>query len=118
MTLSGPDFMSLQVDDLERAERFYMEVIGLTRAEKKPEAVVFATQPIPFAVRSPLTPLPEPSERAQGVSLWFYTAAPALHARLSEAGVTIVQPLTDGPFGRMFTFVDPDGYRITAHDGR
>lgn len=71
MTLSGPDFISLQVDDLDRAERFYTEVIGLTRAEKKPEAVVFATEPIPFAVRLPLTPLPEPSKRAQGVSLWF-----------------------------------------------
>lgn len=119
MTLSGPDFISLQVDDLDRAEAFYAEVIGLTRAERKPEAVVFATQPIPFAVRLPLAPLPEPSERAQGVSLWFYTDdAPAFYTRLGEAGVPIVQPLMSGPFGKMFTFVDPDGYRITVHDGR
>ena len=26
------------------------------------------------------------------------------------------QPI-DGPFGRTFTFADPDGYRITIHDG-
>jgi len=53
------------------------------------------------------------------VSLWFYTDdAPALYTRLSEAGVPITQPLTNGPFGQMFTFVDPDGYRITVHDGR
>lgn len=119
MTLQGLDFMALQVDDLERAERFYTEVIGLTRAETRPGAVVFATTPVPFAVRTPLAPLPQPSERAQGVSLWFYTDdAPALHTRLSEAGVPITQPLTNGPFGQMFTFVDPDGYRITVHDGR
>ncbi len=119
MTLSGPDFISLQVDNLDRAERFYTDVIGLTQAEKNPEAVIFATQPIAFAVRLPLTPLPEPSERARGVGLWFHTHdAPALHTRLSEAGVPIAQPPTSGPFGQMFTFVDPDGYRITVHDGR
>lgn len=119
MTLEGLDFMALQVDNLGRAEKFYTDVIGLVQAEKKPEAVVFATQPIPFAVRTPLAPLPQPSERARGVSFWFYTEdAPALHTRLSEAGVPIAQPLTSGPFGQMFTFVDPDGYRITAHDGR
>ena len=54
MTLQGLDFMALQVDDLERAERFYTEVIGLTRAETRPGAVVFATTPVPFAVRTPL----------------------------------------------------------------
>lgn len=119
MTLWGPDFISLQVDDLDRAEQFYVELLGLTRAEKKPEAVVFATQPIPFAVRLPLAPLPEPSRRALGVGLWFHTDdAPALYVQLSEAGVSIAQPLAHGPFGQMFTFVDPDGYRITAHDGR
>ncbi len=117
MTLTGPDFVALQVDDLDRAEKFYVEVIGLTRAQRRPEAVVFATQPIPFAVRTPLAPLPEPSKRAQGVSLWFYTEdTSTLHTRLSAEGVPIVQPLADGPFGQMFTFADPDGYRITVHD--
>lgn len=119
MTLQGPDFVALQVDDIGRAESFYTEVIGLTRAQVRPEAVIFATEPIFFAVRTPLAPLPEPSGRAQGVSLWFYTEdAPALHTRLAEAGVPIVQPLADGPFGQTFTFTDPDGYRITVHDGR
>jgi predicted enzyme related to lactoylglutathione lyase len=29
--------------------------------------------------------------------------------------VPIVQPPQPGPFGRMFSFVDPDGYTITVH---
>ncbi len=28
----------------------------------------------------------------------------------------IVAAPVDGPFGRTFTFADPDGYRITLHD--
>lgn len=43
MTLQGPDFVALQVEDLGRAESFYTEVIGLTRAQVRPEAVIFAT---------------------------------------------------------------------------
>jgi predicted enzyme related to lactoylglutathione lyase len=30
--------------------------------------------------------------------------------------VPIVTPPVDGPFGRTFSFADPDGYVITIHD--
>ncbi len=37
-------------------------------------------------------------------------------SRTFEAhGVPIVQQPFDGPFGRTFSFVDPDGYTITVH---
>ena len=29
---------------------------------------------------------------------------------------TIISAPTDGPFGRAFTFADPDGYQVTLHD--
>lgn len=123
MNLLGPDFVMLEVDDLSRSEKFYTDVIGLTRAPlNRPGAVVFATQPIPFGIRTAPTTLSssaEPSLRGQGVSLWFYTDdAPALHDRLNELGVVITQPLSDSPFGKMFVFRDPDGYLLTAHDGK
>jgi uncharacterized glyoxalase superfamily protein PhnB len=41
----------------------------------------------------------------------------ALHQQLVERGVTITQGLADGPFGKTFTFRDPDGHLITVHDG-
>jgi catechol 2,3-dioxygenase-like lactoylglutathione lyase family enzyme len=51
-TVSGLDFLALQVRDLERAADFYERELGLTRAPfSPPEAVVFATSPIPFALR-------------------------------------------------------------------
>ena len=55
MTVTGPDFIALQVRDLERSARFYETKLGLLRAPSSPKAaVVFATAPIPFAVREPL----------------------------------------------------------------
>lgn len=53
-----------------------------------------------------------------GVALWFRaTGVQALHDRLHAAGVPIVKAPEDGPFGRMFTFVGPEGYAITTHEG-
>ncbi len=121
MPVTGPDFVALQVNDIEESAKFYEEHLGLNRAPKAPEgAVVFTTSPIPFAVREPLpgvdlsatTPRP-----GVGVALWLHADdSQAIHDTLSEAGVQIVAPPTDGPFGRAFSFSDPDGYVVTVHD--
>ena len=34
----------------------------------------------------------------------------------ATGGHTIVSAPVDGPFGRTFTFADPDGYQITLHE--
>ncbi|MGD1059653.1 MAG: VOC family protein [Solirubrobacteraceae bacterium] len=76
MAVTGPDFISLQVRDLERSAAFYQQYLGLKRSDAgPPHAVVFDTKPR-----------------------------------------TIVSAPIDGPFGRTFTFADPDGYQITLHD--
>lgn len=120
MAVTGPDFVALQVRDLERAATFYETHLGLTRAAGPPGAVVFTTAPIAFAVREPLpgVDLAAASPRpGLGVALWLHTDdAQTLHDRLSEAGVPILVAPVDGPFGRQFTFTDPDGYAITLHD--
>jgi predicted enzyme related to lactoylglutathione lyase len=36
--------------------------------------------------------------------------------RVRAAERPIVTEPYDGPFGRTFTFADPDGYAITVHD--
>ncbi len=52
-----------------------------------------------------------------GVALWIdCDNVNELHAKLQAAGVTIITPPFDGPFGRTFVFADPDGYRITANE--
>ncbi|MFF0001483.1 VOC family protein [Streptomyces avermitilis] len=121
VTVSGPDFIALQVRDVEAAAAFYEERLGLRRAPASPPgAVVFATAPVPFAVREPLpgVDLDVVERPGLGVALWFRTAdAQALHDRLYAAGTPIAKAPEDGPFGRMFTFIGPEGYAITAHEG-
>ena len=121
MPVTGPDFIALQVRDLERSSAFYETHLELVRAAvSPPHAVVFATSPIAFAVREPLPGVdldaiaPRPGA---GVALWLASDdAPGLHDRLVAADVAIVVAPTPGPFGLMFSFSDPDGYVITIHD--
>ncbi|GCE50313.1 putative enzyme related to lactoylglutathione lyase [Thermosporothrix hazakensis] len=116
----GPDFLALQVRDLQASRRFYTEVLGLREApQSPPNAVVFATSPIPFAIREPLVNLDDVPRLGWGVALWLACDnADELCASLEAAGSPIVQRPFDGPFGRTFSFVDPDGYTITVHGGK
>jgi predicted enzyme related to lactoylglutathione lyase len=120
MTVTGLDFVALQVRDIEQAARFYESVVGLTRAAfSPPHAVVFNTSPIPFAVRdvAPGVDLASITQPGRGVALWFHAPdVAALHASVVAAGAPVVQEPFDGPFGTTFTFLDPEGYAITVHD--
>ena len=72
MKTIGPSFIALQVSDLETSARFYTEELGLDRvAQSPPGAVVFATTPIPFALRVPSVDLSEVEHLGWGVALWF-----------------------------------------------
>jgi len=120
MPVTGPDFISLQVRDLERSAQFYEQYLGLNRSPAgPPHAVVFETRPVAFAVRD-LLPGFSPTSTAQpgaGMALWLHaTDTQAIHDTLAAAGIPITGAPFDGPFGRTFTFADPDGYQITLHD--
>lgn len=118
MTVTGPDFLALQVRDLEQAAEFYETQLGLRRAPSPPGAVVFGTTPIPFAVREALPGVDlDAAPLGAGVALWLHAEdAQVVHDRLVAAGVSIVTAPFDGPFGRTFVFADPDGYAVTIHD--
>ena len=121
MTTTGIDFVAIQVRDIERSAAFYEQHLALVRAPYGPEqAIVFDTQPIPFAVREPLpgvdleTAVPRPGV---GIALWFHVDDVAgAHQSLVQAGVPIVSEPMNGPFGLTFSFSDPDGYVVTVHD--
>ncbi|MCK7622370.1 VOC family protein [Streptomyces sp. RS10V-4] len=120
-TVAGPDFLALQVKDVPAAAAFFEEHLGLRRAPASPPgAVVFATGPIPFAVREPLpgTDLDGDATPGLGVALWLRTDdAAQLHQQLTEAGVPVLSPLRESPFGPTFSFLGPEGYRLTVHGG-
>ena len=120
MAVTGPDFISLQVRDLERSAVFYEQYLGLKRSDAgPPHAVVFDTKPIAFAVRDVVagTDRDAITQPGQGMALWLHAAdAQDIYDALVAAGTTIVSAPVDGPFGRTFTFADPDGYQVTLHD--
>ncbi|MCO5994410.1 VOC family protein [Actinoallomurus sp. WRP9H-5] len=120
MTVSGPSFIALQVRDVAAAAAFYEERLGLRRAPASPPgAVVFATEPISFAVREPLPGVDlDAGPAGLGVALWLKADdADKTHDDLAAAEVPIVRPPSDSPFGRTFAFRDPDGYVVTVHGG-
>jgi predicted enzyme related to lactoylglutathione lyase len=116
----GPDFIALQVRDLSASRKFYVEIFGFeASAHCPPGAVIFKTEPIPFALREPLRPLPEAGPLGVRMALWLAcNDADALHDLIVERGGVILSPLADGPFGRFFVAGDPDGYAITFHTAR
>ena len=120
MPATGPDFLSLQVSDLDASQAFYEKYLGLVRSPAgPPHAVVFTTTPIAFALRDllPGTVLAPPAQPGLGVALWLHaTDVQEIHDALVADGHEIVAEPIDGPFGRTFTFADPDGYHITLHD--
>ncbi|MGV9676526.1 VOC family protein [Nocardia sp. NPDC003482] len=120
MPATGPDFISLQASDLAASQAFYEQYLGLVRSQSgPPHAVVFDTKPIAFALREPVpgTDLTSAAHPDIGTAIWLHaTNVQAIHDALAADGHTIVSAPIDGPFGRTFTFADPDGYRITLHD--
>lgn len=115
----GPEFIALQVRDVAASAGFYARQLGLVPAcQSPPGAVVFATDPVPFAVREPLVNLDLVDRLGWGIALWLHCDnADALCEQLRAGGIPIVAEPTDSPFGRTSTFADPDGYRIVMHDG-
>lgn len=72
--LLGPDFVALMVRDLEHSKTFYTQKLGLVPIlESPPDAVVFQTKPIPFAIRKPTLELDETTQLGWGVALWIAT---------------------------------------------
>ena len=121
MPATGPDFISLQAHYLDASQAFY-ETVPRPRpvaGSGPPHAVVFETKPIAFALRDrvPGTDLASVAQPGIGAAIWLHaTDVQAIHDALVADGHTIVSAPVDGPFGRTFTFADPDGYQITLHD--
>lgn len=116
----GPGFIALQVRNLAASRKFYIDIFGFEASTHcPPGAVIFKTEPIPFALREPLHALPAAGPLGVGMALWIACPdADALHDLIVERGGAILGPLADGPFGRFFVAGDPDGYPITFYTTR
>ena len=117
-TVNGPDFVAIQVRDLDRSAAFYEDELGLSRAAQSPPGVVaFETSTIPFGIREPFpgTDL-DSGPIGLGVMVSFGADdARSLHDRLAGLGIPILTQPFETPFGWTFVFQDPDGYAIAVH---
>lgn len=117
--LCGPDFISLQVSNFATSRAFYTELLGLPVDARfdADDFVLFDTNSIPFALSAAKVNLADAPQPGWGVTLWIdCDDVDAMHAALVTAGVTIITPPFDGPFGRTFVIADPDGYRLTVNE--
>jgi lactoylglutathione lyase len=108
----------LFVSDLDRAIGFYRDIIGVPLRFRADTYAEFATEGAKFALlarselpaligrHAPLDPAPWP----QGEVAFFVDDVDAEHVRLRDAGVPVLAPPTDRPWGeRTLHVVDPDG---------
>src|SRR3954452_25339791 len=102
MPVTGPDFISLQLRDLDVSQAFYEQYLGLLRSPAgPPHAVVFETKPIAFALRDivPGTDLTSVAQPGIAAAIWFHAAdVQPIHDALVADGHTIVSAPIDGPF--------------------
>ncbi len=111
----------LFVSDLERSIAFYRDVVGLPFRFANESYAEFPTEGAKFSLyaRSHLQELigrDAPAGEApwpQGEVAFFCDDVDSEHRRLVEAGVTVLAPPTDRPWGeRTLHIADPDGYVV------
>lgn len=121
MSITGPDFVSLPVENLDSAVDFYQTILGLKRINSKtPGEAIFATHPIPLSVRehsggsAAKDMVPDPHAKS---IVWLHaTDLQDLYAKLLATNAPIHRPPTMGRFGSELTFSDPSGNVITVHE--
>ena len=107
----------LYVDDLDAAERFYGEVLGLELDSRKDGLFVFfrcgAGMLLLFEPEAAATGRNVPAHGARGPGHACFAVAedalPAWQARLAAAGVAVEQEMTWPRGARSFYFRDPAG---------
>ena len=100
----------LQAFGTGHSEAFAMEIAGRAGG-------LIPTNRIALRDVVPGTDLDTVAQPGIGAAIWLHaTDVQAIHDALVAGGRTIVSAPIDGPFGRTFTFADPDGYHVTLHD--
>jgi lactoylglutathione lyase len=111
-------FPILSTPDLDRALRFYRDLLGGTVSYEFPgpdgEPAYMGLNIGPSHVGISRDPAASPAPGRRAVSLWIYADdCDAAIDGLREAGVTIVEEPADQPWGeRVARVLDPDGNEV------
>jgi predicted enzyme related to lactoylglutathione lyase len=115
--------INIDVDDLDRAQAFYVAALGLTRGRRLgPEVVELlgGTSPLYLLCKAAGTaPSPRTAQRRDYQRHWspvhldfVVDDLDAAVQRALAAGATLEQPATDFAWGRLATFADPFGHGL------
>jgi catechol 2,3-dioxygenase-like lactoylglutathione lyase family enzyme len=115
--VTGVDFVSIPTQDLERANAFYGETLGLRRSVYRPERnfAEFETGTVTFSVVNPeRMGIGEFKANVNHVALQVDDVA-AARAALEQRGVTFLGDIFDTGVSHMAFFHDPDGNALMLH---
>ncbi len=121
MKLAGLDYVILIVEDMDRALRFYTDVLGLRLGHRSGDYAQFDTGATRLALytRGAMAKtlgmtLQRPAEDAPGFEIGFKVAdVDAAFAELVKCGAIPVTSPTTRPWGQRTAYVrDPDGHLI------
>lgn len=121
MKLTLPDYVILIVDDLERALRFYTEVLGLSLGHRSGDYAQLDTGATRLGLytRNAMAKtlgfsLQPPAHDAPGFEIGFKVPdVDAAYAELVAREVSSVTPPTTRPWGQRIAYIrDPDGHLI------
>jgi len=117
MIVTGMDFVSVPTQDLERANAFYGETLGLRRSMYKPERnfAEFETGDVTLSVVNPeKMGIGEFRPNKNHLALQVEDVAAARSA-LEERGVAFMGDIFDTGVCHMAFFTDPDGNALMLH---
>jgi predicted enzyme related to lactoylglutathione lyase len=111
------DFVSVPVQDLDRASAFYGETLGLQRnPNSSARWVEFETSNVTIALISPAALGPDFEPRPNQMPIAFRVDdVEAAMAKLEAAGVAFPQGLIDSGVCHIAPFHDPDGNSLQLH---
>ncbi len=121
MKLTVPDYIILIVDDLDRALRFYTDVLGLRLGHRSGAYAQLetGTTRLGFYTREAMAntlglSLQAPAQNTPGFEIGFKVPdVDAAFAELLAGGASPVTPPTNRPWGQRTAYVrDPDGHLI------
>lgn len=116
--VTGMKNVVLFVRDIEKARRFYKELLGLPLVQESPMMMEFfpgggATLGVATAMHEAAFPL---VGRHTGITLTV-KEIDAFCRRLTEEGVDFAEPLERSPWGKMAVVRDPDGNQLALVEG-
>ena len=111
--IEGTDFISLPTRDMERAERFYGETLGLPRSDDA-DFVSFETGNVRLLLVDPDAIGVEFAPNQNGFALRVADVAEA-RRELEAKGVRFFGAIVDTGVRRMAFLADPDGNGIVLH---